>query len=94
MRMFVDVDTSGDGAVEKSEFEQARTKNPNLNATLVQIFEKKFQQDSATKLTYEGTFFLLSFTAIFFSVCFQNSSKPSMTITKIAHECETNIHSL
>lgn len=52
------VDTSGDGSVEKSEFEQARTKDSSLNSTVIQIFEQKFQQDSATKITYEG---LLSF---------------------------------
>lgn len=51
--LFACVDTSGDGSVEKSEFEQAK-KNPNLNKTLVEIFENKFQQDSTTKLTYEG----------------------------------------
>ncbi|CAF0722245.1 unnamed protein product [Adineta steineri] len=51
--IFRTIDTSGDGFVEKDEFEQVKSKNKSLNQTLVTIFEKKFQQDASSKVTYE-----------------------------------------
>ncbi|CAF1089141.1 unnamed protein product [Adineta ricciae] len=51
--IFRTIDTSGDGFVEKDEFEQVKKTNQQLNKTLVSIFDKKFQQDSSSKVTYE-----------------------------------------
>lgn len=49
-------DTSGDGSVEKAEFEAARKNNQDLNENLIKIFEKQFQQDASSKITYERMF--------------------------------------
>jgi Ca2+-binding EF-hand superfamily protein len=50
---FKSIDTDGDGSIEKTEFEQAKTTNQNLNQNLIQILENKFQEDANTKITYE-----------------------------------------
>jgi len=51
--IFRTIDTSGDGFVEKDEFEQVKNNNQNLNENLINIFNKKFQQDANDKVTYE-----------------------------------------
>lgn len=46
-------DTSGDDLVERDEFEEIKKNKPNLNQTLIKIFDTKFQTDSNSKVTYE-----------------------------------------
>ena len=53
-------DTNGDGSVEKSEFEQAKTNNKELNPSLIKILEQSFGADANEKITYERLYFLLS----------------------------------
>ncbi|CAF3885639.1 unnamed protein product [Rotaria sp. Silwood2] len=51
--IFRTIDTSGDGFVEKDEFEQVKKTSQNLNQNLINIFDKKFQKDTVSKITYE-----------------------------------------
>ena len=39
--------------MEQSEFEDTRNKNKDLNQNLINIFEKIFQQDANSKVTYD-----------------------------------------
>jgi hypothetical protein len=57
--LFRNKDRDGDGSVEKSEFDEARKTNKNLNQTLIDILEKKFQQDANNKITYERMYFII-----------------------------------
>ena len=54
---FLNLDTDGDGSIEKNEFEQVKTKNQNLNQNVIKILENKFQEDANTKITYERMYF-------------------------------------
>ncbi|CAF0731690.1 unnamed protein product [Rotaria sordida] len=51
--IFRTIDTSGDGVVEKDEFEQVKKTKTNLNQNLINIFEKKFQNNETNEITYE-----------------------------------------
>ena len=47
-------DLSGDGAVDKQEFDQVmKEKGDELNQDQINIFNKIFQQDENSKVTYE-----------------------------------------
>lgn len=51
---------SGDGVVDKQEFDQViQEKGNDLNQDQINIFTKKFQQDENSKVTYEGIAFFL-----------------------------------
>jgi hypothetical protein len=45
--------------VEKSELEQAKTNNKELNPSLIQILEQSFQADANEKITYDRLYSLL-----------------------------------
>jgi Ca2+-binding EF-hand superfamily protein len=47
------IDNNDDGSIEKGEFEQAKASGQNLNKTLIDILDKKFQGNAATQVTYE-----------------------------------------
>ncbi|CAF1083319.1 unnamed protein product [Rotaria sp. Silwood1] len=51
--IFRTIDKSGDGFIEKDEFEQVKKTNQNLNQNLINIFDKKFEHDAVSKITYE-----------------------------------------
>ena len=53
-------DTNGDGSVEKSEFEQAKANNKDLNQSLVKILEQSFQADANDKITYDRLYSFFS----------------------------------
>ncbi len=47
-------DLSSDGVVDKQEFDQVmKEKGKELNQDQIDIFNKKFQQDENSKVTYE-----------------------------------------
>ncbi|CAF3402083.1 unnamed protein product [Rotaria socialis] len=50
--IFRTIDTSGDGYVEKDEFEQVKEAKNDLNPILIKIFDRKFQNDATSKITY------------------------------------------
>ncbi|UJR37951.1 hypothetical protein I4U23_030636 [Adineta vaga] len=51
--IFRTIDTSGDSFVEKDEFELVKKNNSQLNQTLIGIFDKLFQKDANSKVTYD-----------------------------------------
>ncbi|UJR37950.1 hypothetical protein I4U23_030635 [Adineta vaga] len=52
--LFNTFDVSGDGCVDKQEFEQVmKEKGKELNQDQINIFNKKFQEDANCKVTYE-----------------------------------------
>ncbi|CAF3438144.1 unnamed protein product [Rotaria sp. Silwood1] len=52
--LFNTFDLSGDGCVDKQEFQQVmKEKGKELNQDQIEIFNKKFQQDENCKVTYE-----------------------------------------
>ena len=53
-------DTNGDGSVEKSEFEQAKTNNKDLSPGLIKILEETFQANVNDKVTYERLYSFFS----------------------------------
>ncbi len=47
-------DLNSDGVVDKQEFDQVmKEKGKELNQDQIDIFNKKFQQDENSKVTYE-----------------------------------------
>ncbi|CAF1538781.1 unnamed protein product [Rotaria magnacalcarata] len=51
--IFQAIDKNGDEYVEKDEFEQMKEIKNDLNPILIKIFDKKFQNDTTGKITYE-----------------------------------------
>jgi Ca2+-binding EF-hand superfamily protein len=53
-------DLSGDGTVDKQEFDQVmKEKGDELNQDQINIFNKIFQQDENSKVTYERMYSLV-----------------------------------
>jgi Ca2+-binding EF-hand superfamily protein len=54
-------DLNSDGVVDKQEFDQVmKEKGKELNQDQIDIFNKKFQQDENSKVTYERLQFFYS----------------------------------